>query len=124
MNLLLAGLGAAIGAILRYMVTNYGKRHWERIGKIFLNLPIPTLIINLTGALILGFIFSIKVSVFWYALVGTGMLGGYTTFSTLNTELVGLYHSKNYRGLILYALASYIGGLLSIYLGYGLGKLF
>lgn len=124
MNLILAGLGASLGAILRYTITNYGKKHWEWIGKIFLNLPIPTLIINLTGALILGFIFSIKVNVFWYALVGTGVLGGYTTFSTLNTELIGLYNSKNYRGLILYVLASYVGGLLCVYFGYGLGKLF
>ncbi|MCH3904402.1 MAG: fluoride efflux transporter CrcB [Lactobacillus sp.] len=124
MNILLAGIGAAIGAMLRYSLTNYGKRHWEWIGKIFLNLPIPTLVINLTGAFILGLIFSMQVSVFWYALIGTGVLGGYTTFSTLNTELVGLYHSKNYRGFVLYSIASFIGGLFCIYLGYGIGVFF
>lgn len=124
MDLLLASIGASIGAMLRYAITNYGKRHWEWIGKIFLNLPIPTLFINLTGAFILGLIFAMKISVFWYALFGTGVLGGYTTFSTLNTELIGLYHSQNYRGFILYALASYIGGLLCVFLGYALGNLF
>lgn len=124
MNILLAGLGASIGAMLRYAIINYGKRHWERIGKVFLNLPLPTLIINLTGSFALGFIFSIKVSIFWYALIGTGVLGGYTTFSTLNVEMLGLYHSQNYRSLFLYVLASYGGGLLCIYLGYNLGALF
>lgn len=124
MNLLLAGLGASCGAILRYVLTNYGKGHWEWIGKRFLNLPIPTLVINLSGAFILGFIFAIKVSTFCYAFLGTGVLGGYTTFSTLNTELVGLYHSKNYRGLTLYIIFSYLGGLLCLFLGYALGKLF
>lgn len=124
MNLLLAGIGASIGAMIRYAITNYGKRHWEWFGKKFSNLPIPTLIINLTGAFILGFVFGIKANVLVYAIVGTGVLGGYTTFSTMNTELVELYKSKNYRGLTFYALASYLGGLILVFTGYYLGTLF
>lgn len=124
MNLLLAGIGASIGAMIRYAITNYGKRHWEWFGKKFSNLPIPTLIINLTGAFILGFVFGIKANVLVYAIVGTGVLGGYTTFSTMNTELVELYKSKNYRGLTFYALASYLGGLMLVFTGYYLGTLF
>ena len=124
MNLLLAGIGASIGAMIRYAITNYGKRHWEWFGKKFSNLPIPTLLINLTGAFILGFVFGIKANVLVYAIVGTGVLGGYTTFSTMNTELVELYKSKNYRGLTFYALASYLGGLILVFTGYYLGTLF
>lgn len=124
MNLLLAGIGASIGAMIRYAITNYGKKHWEWFGKKFSNLPIPTLFINLTGAFILGFVFGIKANVFVYAIVGTGVLGGYTTFSTMNTELVELYKSKNYRGLTFYALASYFGGLILVFTGYYLGTLF
>lgn len=124
MNLLLAGIGASFGAMLRYAITNYGKKHWEWIGKKFSNLPTPTLFINLTGALILGFIFGIGADTFIYALVGTGVMGGYTTFSTMNTELVELYKSKNYRGLIFYGVSSYVGGLILVFVGYYLGKLF
>ncbi|XOQ53906.1 MAG: fluoride efflux transporter CrcB [Lactobacillus helveticus] len=124
MNILLAGLGASIGAMIRYAITNYGKKHWERIGKQFSNLPTPTLFINLTGALILGFIFGFGSNFFFYSLIGTGVLGGYTTFSTMNTELVELYKSKNYRGLILYALTSYLGGVILVFLGFWLGQLF
>ena len=124
MNLLLAGLGASIGAMIRYTITNYGKKHWEWIGKKFSNLPIPTLVINLTGAFILGFIFGIKANVFIYAIIGTGVLGGYTTFSTMNTELVELYKSKNYRGFTLYAVTSYLGGLILVFAGYYLGIFF
>lgn len=123
MIFLLAGIGASLGAILRYAITNYGKKHWEWVDKKFCNLPIPTLFINLTGTLILGFIFGIGVNAFIYALVGTGVMGGYTTFSTMNTELVELYKSNNYRGLIFYALSSYVGGVILILLGYYLGKL-
>ncbi|MDH5100079.1 fluoride efflux transporter CrcB [Lactobacillus kefiranofaciens] len=122
MNLLLAGLGASLGAMLRYAITNYGKRHWEWIDKRFSNLPIPTLFINLTGAFILGLIFGIGTSIFFYALVGTGALGGYTTFSTMNTELVELYKSENYRGLAFYAIFSYLGGVILVFLGFYVGK--
>ena len=124
MNFLLAGIGASIGAMLRYAITNYGKKHWEWICNKFSNLPTPTLFINLTGAFILGFIFGIKTNVFIYAIVGTGVLGGYTTFSTMNTELVELYKSKNYRGFIFYALSSYLGGLILVFVGYYLAILF
>lgn len=124
MNLLLAGIGASLGAMLRYAITNYGKKHWEGIGKKFSNLPIPTLFINLTGAFILGLVFGMKANVFVYAIVGTGVLGGDTTFSTMNTELVELYKSRNWRGLIFYALASYLGGLILVFAGYYLGLLF
>lgn len=50
-------------------------------------------------------------------------MGGYTTFSTMNTELVELYKSKNYRGLVFYAVSSYLGGLVLVYCGYYLGNL-
>lgn len=115
MNFLLAGIGASIGAMLRYAITNYGKKHWEWIGNKFSNLPTPTLFINLTGVLILGLIFGIGANTFIYALLGTGVMGGYTTFSTMNTELVELYKSKNYRGLVFYAVSSYLGGLVLVY---------
>ena len=92
--------------------------------KSFLICLSQTLFINLTGAFILGFVFGIKANVFVYAVVGTGVLGGYTTFSTMNTELVELYKSKNYRGLVFYALASYIGGVVLVFLGYYLGHIF
>ena len=123
MNFLLAGIGASIGAMLRYAITNYGKKHWEWFGNKFSNLPTPTLLINLTGALILGLIFGIGANTFIYALLGTGVMGGYTTFSTMNTELVELYKSKNYRGLVFYAVSSYLGGLVLVYCGYYLGNL-
>ena len=118
MEILLAGLGASIGAMIRYAITNYGKKHWEWIGKQFSNLPTPTLFINLTGALILGIIFGLGTNVFFYSLVGTGVLGGYTTFSTMNTELVELYKSRNYHGLILYAVTSYLGGVILVFIGF------
>lgn len=117
MTILLAGCGAAVGALLRYAITLWGGSHIQS------NFPFSTLFINLTGALVLGLVFSLKLSAFVYALVGTGVLGGYTTFSTLNSELVALWHDKSYGQMLLYALASYGGGILLVWLGYQLGRM-
>lgn len=113
-----AGLGAIFGAIARYAITNYGKKNWAA------NFPYATLLINLTGAFLLGLVFALKLPVFVYAFVGTGILGGYTTFSTLNVELLGKLKDKNYRIFWLYLLASYLGGLLLIFVGFAVGKMF
>lgn len=118
MILWLAGLGASIGAVLRYAVTNFVKRIWKY------NWPLPTLLINLSGALILGFVFGMKVLPTTYALVGTGILGGYTTFSTMNVELLGLMHKWNSKSFWTYFLLSYAGGLILVFAGFYLGRMF
>lgn len=116
-TVLTAGFGAIWGAILRYGITNYGKKHWSE------KFPYATLLINLTGAFLLGFIFSRKFSPFIYALIGTGVLGGYTTFSTLNVELLSHWRDRNYSVFTTYALLSYGDGLILVFLGYKIGTL-
>ncbi|MCT7895250.1 MAG: fluoride efflux transporter CrcB, partial [Lactobacillus gasseri] len=83
--------------------------------------PYATLLINLTGAFLLGLVFSRNFSPFVYALVGTGVLGGYTTFSTLNVELLSHWQDHNYKTFLLYALLSYGGGLILVFAGYKAG---
>lgn len=117
MTVLLAGCGAAAGALLRYAITLWGGRHLQS------NFPFSTLFINLSGAFILGLLFALKLPVFVYALVGTGVLGGYTTFSTLNSELLALWHDRKYWAFTLYAVCSYLGGLLLVWLGFLSGGL-
>lgn len=117
MTILTAGFGAIFGAVLRYSITNYGKSHCAK------SFPYATLFINLTGAFLLGFIFSRDFSPFVYALIGTGVLGGYTTFSTLNVELISHWQDHNYGAFILYGLLSYGGGLILVFVGYKIGIL-
>ena len=74
--------------------------------------------INLTGAFCLGILtqhFAANQSaiLFWE----TGFLGGYTTFSTLNTELVAMYNDHQWFNLIIYGTLSYLGGLGLAWLG-------
>ena len=53
----------------------------------------------------------------------SGVLGGYTTFSTLNVELLSHWQDRNYGVFALYALLSYGGGLILVFLGYEIGNL-
>lgn len=117
-SLLLAGLGAGVGACLRYWVTNFGKKHWQY------NWPLPTLFINLTGAFILGIIYALKVNTLAYALIGTGILGGYTTFSTMNVELLSLFNNGVRKPFWMYFICTYLGGLVLVFAGFYLGKVF
>lgn len=113
------GLGAALGATMRYALTNYGKKHWMRNKKF----PIPTLVINLSGAFLLGLLFALNVNPAIYAFVGTGVMGGYTTFSTMNTELLSLKNNGEKRTFWIYLITSYIGGLALVFVGYVVGKI-
>ncbi|WP_265487254.1 fluoride efflux transporter CrcB [Lactobacillus sp. PV012] len=115
-TIFLAGIGAILGAVLRYAITNYGKKHWSTF------LPYATLLINLSGALLLGVVYAKNLSPFIYALLGTGVLGGYTTFSTLNVELLKEWQSRRYVAFSLYFFLSYFVGLGLVFIGYWIGK--
>ena len=124
MLILYAGFGAALGAMLRVVITDFGKKHWAEFNRRHSGAPTQTVVINLTGTLFLGLLFGLKASPLTYALLGTGMMGGYTTFSTLNVELATLFRNKQYLGFVKYALITYLGGIVLLFLGLYLGKLF
>lgn len=53
--------------------------------------------------------------------VGTGFLGAYTTFSTMNFELFKLKQNRRHFLFILYLVSSYCLGLMSAGVGYWIG---
>lgn len=86
---LLISLGAIVGANLRYWV---GDAVAQRYGTSF---PYGTLVINLTGTLILGIFITLATERFlwdprWRILIAIGFCGSYTTFSTYTFESVNL----------------------------------
>lgn len=104
------GLGSAIGAVVRYLVTTWWKRSQ-------IDWPFATLFINVTGAGLLALVIRHFGSangqyLFW----GVGVMGGYTTFSTLNTELVAMFDEHAYGKLLSYLVLTYGGGLLAVWL--------
>ena len=86
---LIISLGAILGANVRYWVGGWAA---DRFGTTF---PYGTLIINVTGSLILGFFITLVTDRFlvdprWRLLVAIGFLGSYTTFSTYTYESMNM----------------------------------
>lgn len=83
--------------------------------------PWATMTANLSGALLLGFLLGLLrdvPGVDWAKpLLGTGVLGGYTTFSTLSVEALLLVDLGRPGAAVAYAASSAIAGLLAVWLG-------
>jgi CrcB protein len=86
---LLIGVGGVVGAVLRYVIGTQTQL-WFKSS----SFPYGTLLVNLTGCFAIGFIFFFLSSKgelgSWGLFLITGMLGAYTTFSTLSLDLFGL----------------------------------
>lgn len=105
------GCGSAIGALIRYLITFY----WQ---KQKINWPLATLFINVTGSFILAALTTHTGGQSpAMLLLGVGMMGGYTTFSTFNTELVAMIDEKRWGALFAYLGLSYVLGIAAGVLG-------
>ena len=89
MNYLWIALGAIVGASARYFVSTQIARHFST------TFPYGTLLINITGSLVLGFflVYSterVLLDPRWRLLVAIGFCGSYTTFSSYAFESFAL----------------------------------
>lgn len=112
------GLAGGLGALARYML---GRFIAERAGAEF---PFGTLLINVTGAFVIGLLFASAarklVSPAWQTVLATGFLGGYTTFSTMSWEGVQLVRGGSSHLSLLYFGSNLLLGLLAAILGLAL----
>ncbi|MBM7368110.1 fluoride efflux transporter FluC [Gordonia hydrophobica] len=117
MIVLLTVVAGAAGAVARYQVDDAVRRRWPDV------FPGPTFLINLTGALLIGFVAGLVMfagaSPDWSSVVGTGFCGGYTTFSTAVVEAIRL---ESRRGVI-YSVGTLLGAVGACALGLWLGWL-
>ncbi|WP_125573527.1 fluoride efflux transporter CrcB [Levilactobacillus huananensis] len=114
----LAGLGAAVGALGRYEITKWVTGLWGN------RWPFATLLINLLGSLLLGLLTGWQWGTWPTVIIGTGVLGGFTTYSTFSHELVMLVDQRRYGAALSYGLVSVGGGLLLAALGLMVGLRF
>lgn len=116
-KLLWVGLGGMAGSIARYLVSG-----WVQEASRSLNFPYGTLAVNVLGCLIIGLLSQLAETrgVFtpeMRLLVFTGVLGGFTTFSTLNNETVNLLRENESLLAGLNVAAHLVFGLLAVWLG-------
>ena len=120
-SMIIVGIGSFLGGSLRYVTSTMMK---NVCGQGF---PWGTLTVNLLGCLVFGLLFALfskysSISNPWYLLLTTGICGGFTTFSTFANESMQMLQNGNTGGFISYVLASIIGGLILIGLGYWIVK--
>jgi CrcB protein len=109
------GLGASIGAWLRWLLS-------IGLNAVFPLLPLGTLIANMVGGYLMGLAMGFitlggMVSPELRLLVITGFLGGLTTFSTFSAESVSLISRGDYGWASLHLLSHLLGSLLMTGLG-------
>ncbi|RQG91734.1 fluoride efflux transporter CrcB [Natrarchaeobius halalkaliphilus] len=103
----LVGTGGAIGAVLRYGV--YRQLSSERF-------PWPTLAVNVIGSFVFGLAIFAGASESTIQLLGIGICGAFTTFSSFSVETIQLYE----RGDRSLAVANAVGNLVLSVAGIGL----
>lgn len=114
-NSLAVGVGSVFGTFFRY-----------GINLLFLHtvLPVATLIENLVGSLLLGFLtgwISQRTMFEWLRNgLGVGLLGGFTTMSTFASDAFFLFGSP--AGMIVYVVSSIACGMMLAWLGFFFGE--
>lgn len=117
---LLVALAGGLGAVARFVLDGLIRR---RTSGAF---PAGTLIINLTGSLLLGLLAGLVtggLSEQLQTVLGTGFLGGYTTFSSASVETVRLLQERRFRAAVGYGLGMVVLATALALGGFGLGSL-
>ncbi len=117
MDLVLVGIGGALGSLARYQL---GKSIAERSDTTF---PMGTFVINITGAILLGIVSGLDTGRNAYLLLGDGFLGAYTTFSTFMYEGFNLFRENEKMNAFAYIAGSLVLGVIGYAIGFGLMKL-
>jgi len=115
-------IGAAFGGVLRYLV---GQLFLQRFGPGF---PYGTLFINVSGSVLIGVVAQLSatrafgMTPFLRVLLATGVLGGYTTFSTFSLDAMTLLE-EGVLPALLYVGSSVVLGFLGATVGVVLARL-
>lgn len=120
-SILIIGTGGFIGSVFRYLLTYYVNLNTETV------FPLGTLAVNIVGSFLIGIIIAAALGENLHQqtrlFLATGFCGGFTTFSSFSYEFFSLLQNEHTGYAFLYAAASFLFGLLFVWLGFLLGKL-
>lgn len=116
LKLLIVGTGGFIGAVARYGLSGLVHRYFEG------SFPYGTLFVNVVGCFVIGVLMSLVEDghLFrpeWRLFLMIGLLGSFTTFSTLGFETLELLRDSDFRAASLNLAANVILGVGAVALG-------
>ncbi len=122
-TLLLVGLGGFLGSISRFLLAIGINRFFQTV------LPIGTLAVNILGCFFIGLIYSLAeqkniLSPELRTFLGVGFCGGFTTYSSFAFEKFSLIKTGDFLILAIYIGTSLFLGLIAVFIGSQIHKLF
>jgi fluoride exporter len=117
---LLVLAGGGVGSLARYLVTLGVNEHYDG------RFPLATFLINVTGSFVIGLMLVLLdredlLHPDLRPLLVTGLIGGYTTFSTFEWEIFALGRSAPPMALV-YAVSSVLVGWVACWAGASIGR--
>ncbi|MBV7316515.1 fluoride efflux transporter CrcB [Shewanella sp. NIFS-20-20] len=124
LDVMWVGIGGGIGTVIRWAVGKWVANRFH------MNFPIATFGLNITGSFVIAFL-SVLFSVHWQsrygeplnALILTGILGGYTTFSSMQMDALKYVEAGKVAQAVGYLLLSTVAGFAAAILGIALASL-
>ncbi|MEX2115255.1 MAG: fluoride efflux transporter CrcB [Bacteroidota bacterium] len=119
---LIVFLGGGVGAALRYWLSGAVYRYLPA------DFPYGTLAVNISGCFLIGILMAFQDGRFDFQptfrlLIGIGILGGFTTFSTFSYETTALLRDGQVIQASLNIFVSLLGCLAATFAGMTMGKL-
>ncbi len=120
-KLLCIALGGGIGSVLRYLVAWMAARFTD-------DFPLGTLLVNVTGAALLGFLFAatrrgpLLIDETLYVALTIGLLGGFTTFSTFANETLSFASEREWGFFAVNLLLNNGLALVAAWIGWRLAQ--
>ena len=116
---LAVSLAGGLGAALRLFLDGVVR------ARVKTTLPLGTLLINVLGSLLLGVITGLTLALWlpeaWHLVLGGGLMGGFTTFSTASVETVRLAQDRRSLSVLVNGLGMLLLAVSCAFLGLWLG---
>lgn len=110
----IVGTGGAIGALLRTFVS-------QRVAAE--EFPVGTFTVNVVGSFVLGLATFSNLDDTLLLLLGTGVCGSFTTFSSFSVEVVRLWETEERVRAVLHAAGNLLGAGIALGLAWGVAHL-
>jgi CrcB protein len=121
MSLIYIVIGGGVGALLRYLTSQFVNNLYSK------SFSLGTIFVNCVGALLIGFLINIfdmfGINSKFKLLIITGFLGGYTTFSTYSLETINYFINGNIKYGMLNILLNNILCIFFVLFGLWLNKI-